>query len=95
MVPPKVDAGGYGLRVPGLVISPYAIKGKIDKQVLSHDAYLRFIEDLFLNRERLDPKQDGRPDPRPTVRETASVLGDLLADFDFNQPPLPKLVLKP
>src|SRR5579875_2499402 len=38
VVPPTVDGGGYGLRVPGLLISPYARRGYIDNQVLSHDA---------------------------------------------------------
>src|SRR4029077_14741140 len=69
VVPPKVDENGYGLRVPGLVISPYAKKGYIDHQTLSFDAYLKFAEDLFLNGQRLAPKTDGRPDPRPDVRE--------------------------
>jgi len=35
------------LRVPGIVISPYAKQGYIDHQVLSHDAYVKFIEDDF------------------------------------------------
>jgi phospholipase C len=91
--PPKVDAGGYGLRVPGLVISPYAKKGFIDHQVLSFDAYLKFIENRFLGGVRLDPKTDGRPDARPFVRENAPGLGDLMNDFDFNQPPRPPLIL--
>jgi phospholipase C len=85
--PPKVDADGYGLRVPGLVISPYAKRGYIDHQVLSFDAYLKFIEDDFLHGQRLDPKTDGRPDPRPDVRERAKILGDLRKDFDFTQAP--------
>ncbi len=93
VVPPKVDENGYGLRVPGLVISPYARQGYIDHQILSFDAYLKFIEDLFLNGQRLDPLTDGRPDPRPTVRENVSILGNLLQDFDFNQAPRPPLVL--
>jgi phospholipase C len=92
-VPPLVDRNGYGLRVPGLVISPYARTGYIDHQILSHDAYAKFIEDDFLGGSRLDPKTDGRPDPRPTVREQASVLGDLQSDFDFAQKPLAPLVL--
>ncbi len=91
--PPQVDGNGYGLRVPGLVISPYARHGYIDHQTLSFDAYLKFIEDLFLDGQRLDPQTDGRPDPRPTVRETVPQLGDLRADFDFSQPPRPPLVL--
>jgi phospholipase C len=78
--------------VPGLVISPYARKGYIDHQILSFDAYLKFIEDDFLHGQRLDPRTDGRPDPRPEVREDASILGDLAKDFDFRQAPRPPLV---
>jgi phospholipase C len=91
--PPQVDQNGYGLRVPGLVISPYARKGFIDHQTLSFDAYVKFIEDDFLNGQRLDPRTDGRPDPRPDVREDSPILGDLTADFDFNQAPRPPMIL--
>jgi len=92
-VPPKVDQNGYGLRVPGLVISPYAKKGFIDHQVLSTDAYLKFIEDDFLGGARLDPSTDGRPDSRPDVREDARVLGNVVKDFDFGQRPQPPFLL--
>jgi phospholipase C len=94
VTPPSVDQNGYGLRVPGLVISPYAKKGYIDHQTLSFDAYLKFIEDDFLNGQRIDPATDGRPDPRPTVRENVPQLGDLTADFDFTQSPRAPLILK-
>jgi phospholipase C len=87
VVPPRVDQNGYGIRVPGIVISPYARRGFIDHQTLSHDAYVKFIEDDFLNGIRIDPKTDGRPDRRPSVRETQPILGDLRADFDFRQTP--------
>jgi len=93
VVPPAVDVNGYGLRVPGLVISPYAKAGFIDHQQLSHDAYLKFIEDDFLGEARLDPATDGRPDKRPDVREEAAGLGDLTNDFNFDQPPRPPLLL--
>lgn len=93
VVPPVVDENGYGLRVPSLVISPYAKQGYIDHQTLSFDAYLKFIEDDFLNSQRIDPRTDGRPDPRPNVREDASILGNLLADFDFSQTPRPPVIL--
>jgi phospholipase C len=93
VVPPVVDRNGYGLRVPGIVISPYAKQGMIDHQILSHDAYNKFIEDDFLGGARLDPSTDGRPDPRPDVRETNPILGNLAFDFDFNQAPRPPLVL--
>jgi phospholipase C len=91
--PRKVDAQGYGLRVPGLVISAYARKGYIDHQTLSQDAYLKFIEDDFLHGARIDPRTDGRPDPRPDVRENAPILGNLANDFDFNQKPRPPRIL--
>jgi len=93
--PPVVDRSGYGLRVPGIVISPYARKGYVDHQTLSHDAYAKFIEDDFLGGRRLDPRTDGRADPRPDVRENATILGDLRADFDFTQRPLPPVILSP
>jgi phospholipase C len=93
VAPPKVDQGGYGIRVPGIVISPWVKEaGLIDKQVLSHDAYLKFIEDVFLGGERLDPASDGRSDPRPTVREKV-LIGDLMNDIDLTRDPLPPLIL--
>ncbi len=93
VVPPKVDELGYGMRVPGIVISPYAKKGYVDHQILSHDAYLKCVEDDFLGGQRLDPKTDGRPDSRPDVRENKKQLGDLVKDFDFSQPPGPPTIL--
>ena len=95
VVPPVVDANGYGLRVPGLVISPYARRGYIDHQILSFDAYAKFIEDDFLGGQRLDPRTDGRPDPRPDVREASPVLGSLVKDFDFTQVPRAPVILPP
>ena len=37
------------------MISPYAKRGYVDHQMLSFDAYLKFIEDDFLRGQRLDP----------------------------------------
>jgi len=91
--PPSVDQNGYGLRVPALVISPYARKGYIDHQTLSFDAYLKFIEDDFLHGQRLNPKNDGRPDRRPDVRESVAILGNLANDFNFNQTPRAPVIL--
>ena len=93
VAPPAVDENGYGLRVPGLVISPFARRDFIDHQTLSFDAYVKFIEDDFLSGQRIDPKTDGRPDSRPDVRENAAQLGDLRADFDFSQTPRPPVIL--
>lgn len=93
--PPKVDSLGYGIRVPGILISPWARGSTIDHQTLSFDAYLKLIEDLFLEGKRLDPDTMSRPDSRPLVREEVPILGDLLRAFDFTQEPLPPLVLDP
>jgi phospholipase C len=92
VVPPAIDQNGLGLRVPGIVISPYAKQGYIDHQTLSHDDYNKFIEDDFLGGQRLDPNTDGRPDPRPDVRE-ALAPGNLTNDFDFSQTPRPPVIL--
>jgi len=94
-VPPRDDINGYGIRVPGIVISPYAKHGYIDHQTLSHDAYVKFIEDDFLGGTRINPRTDGRPDRRPNVRENDQRLGNLVKDFNFNQPPRKPLILPP
>ena len=93
VVPPTADLQGFGLRVPALVISPYARPGFIDHQVASLDAYVKFIEDDFLGGRRIDPRTDGRPDQRPDVRETLPQVGNLALDFDFGQKPLRPFIL--
>jgi hypothetical protein len=62
---------------------------------MSHDVYLRFIEDAFLGGQRLDPRTDGRPDSRLVVRENLKALGNLLNDFDFTQKPRAPMLLPP
>jgi phospholipase C len=82
--------------VPGILISPWADRDlDIDHQTLSFDAYLKLIEDRFLDGQRLDPETDGRPDPRPTVREEVDILGDLAREFDFSQEPIEPVILDP
>ncbi len=110
VLPPNVDAAatptpveGYGLRVPGLTISPYVRPGTIDSNVLSFDSYAEFIEDLFMGGARLNPVTLGNPDNRPDMRDTitsvsflggkAAAVGSLVNEFNFNQAPLPALVL--
>jgi phospholipase C len=85
--PPAEGSLGYGLRVPSIVISPYTKTGYIDHQLLSFDAYTKFIEDNFMGGQRLDPATDGRPDSRPAVAEANPALGDLTNDFDFSKAP--------
>jgi phospholipase C len=93
VAPPVVDNYGYGFRVPGIVISPYARSHYVDHQRLSFDAFTKFIEDDFLAGQRLNPTTDGRPDPRPDVRENAPGLGNLIKDFNFKQRPRRPLLL--
>jgi phospholipase C len=110
VAPPNVDTNnsaypeqGYGLRVPGLMISAWARAGLIDHSLHSFDSYARFVENLFAGSARLDPNQLGNPDNRPDIRDKITKVtfvdghtenvGDLLEDFDFRQKPLPTLVL--
>jgi phospholipase C len=110
VVPPNVDHNdsdtpiqGYGLRVAGLMVSAYAKRGTIDHNLLSLDSYATFIEDLFINGARLDPKALGNPDHRPDIRDALThvtfpsgatePIGKLMDEFDFTQKPLPPLVL--
>ena len=93
--PPRIDQMGLGLRVPALVISPYAKQGYIDHNTYSFDSYLKLIEDRFLGGERLDPETLSRPDPRPVVREEDPIYGDITEAFDFDQEPRDPLILEP
>jgi phospholipase C len=96
-------AQGFGLRVPGLVISPWVKPGLIDHQMLTFANYNKFIEDLFTGGARLDPVALGNPDSRPSIRDavtqvtlmngTKVPIGDLMNDFDFTQQPLAPLIL--
>jgi phospholipase C len=43
--PPKVDASGYGFRVPALLVSPYARRGHVDHTELDQTAGIKFIEE--------------------------------------------------
>jgi phospholipase C len=110
VVPPLIDRNaksaevhGFGLRVPGLVISAWARRGFIDHAVYSVDSYASFIENLFAGGARLDPTALGEPDSRPDIRDelktvtfidgTTAKMGDLANDFDFHQTPIKPLVL--
>jgi len=79
VIPPIVDGLGYGFRVPMIMLGPM-VKPGIDHQLLSSDAELKLIEDIFLGSARID-SNDGRPDSRPDVRENTPGLGDLRLDI--------------
>ncbi|MFI1657250.1 alkaline phosphatase family protein [Streptomyces sp. NPDC020472] len=78
VAPPTAADGPRGLRVPAVLISPYAPAGRVDHQVLDSSSALRFIEDNW----NLEPL-GGR---------VASATG-LAAAFDFSAAPRPPEVL--
>jgi phospholipase C len=80
VAPPQVDALGLGLRVPLLVIAPYARRGYISHSTYSFDSVLKTFEELA-------------DLPPLTARDRAA--HDLLDSFDFSQRPAPPLVLTP
>jgi len=112
VTPPNIDTGagtagpeveGYGLRVPGLMVSAWAKSGMIDDSLYSFDAYATFIENLFAGGARLVPAALGNPDNRPDIRDAltkaqfldgrVAPIGNLMNEFDFTQTPLPPLIL--
>jgi phospholipase C len=93
--PPRIDKMGLGLRVPSIVISPYAKAGYIDHNTYSFDSWLKLIEDRFMDGQRLDPDTMSRPDSRPVVREESEIYDDILDAFDFEQEPREPLILDP
>ncbi len=56
--PPGGAAGRYGLRVPALLVSPYARRGHVDSTLLDTTSILRFIEDNWQLRPL--PQRDAR-----------------------------------
>jgi phospholipase C len=70
--PPRVDAFGYGFRVPALLVSPYAKRGYVDSTTLDFTSMLRFIEDNW----GLEPL---------STRDARSK--SIVSGFDFSQEP--------
>jgi phospholipase C len=78
--PPKVDARGYGFRVPALLVSPYARRGVVDHTVLDYTAMLKFIETNW----QVAPL---------STRDAASP--GLASAFDFAAEPRPAQIVSP
>ena len=76
--PPQVDRDGYGVRVPGLIVSPYARKGFVDSTLYDHTSVLATIEDWW--------------DLEPLASRDANA-NTFANAFDFTQDPRPPLVL--
>ena len=45
--PPQLDAYGPGIRIPMVVVSPYAKPGYVDTTFSDHSSVLKFIETVF------------------------------------------------
>ena len=70
--PPQVDGFGFGIRVPMIVISPYAKEGKISSELGEFSSVLRFIEDNWGLRQLTHRDREATP---------------MLSAFDFDQEP--------
>ena len=84
--PPTVDRYGYGFRVPTLLVSPYARRGKIVHETLDYTSILRFIEDNW----RLAPlsKRDASATSIASAFDfTAGARAPVLVSTDRSVPP--------
>jgi phospholipase C len=77
VAPPQPDFVGRGVRVPGIVISPYARGNYIDSNVYDFGSILKFIEETF-NLPAIGPTSFGYTDAAARSLRTA---------FDFSQSP--------
>ena len=75
--PPQLDFRGLGIRVPCLIISPYAKKGVVMHTQYEYGSILKFIREVFALPPIGSPSQ-GYTDVR------ANSLSD---SFDFTKPP--------
>jgi phospholipase C len=78
VAPPDLDTFGLGPRVPLLVISPYARKGYISPTQYEFSSVLKFIEERF---------------GLPALGTRDANANDISDSFNFNQTPLPPLIL--
>jgi phospholipase C len=92
--PPQVDDFGFGIRVPLLIISPYAKRGYVTHELGEFSSVLRFVEDNFGLSYLTHRDEDATPlmsafdfdqDPRPPdpLPDRTDCLGTA---FDFNRP---------
>jgi phospholipase C/archaellum component FlaF (FlaF/FlaG flagellin family) len=78
--PPLFDQFGPGIRVPLLIISPYARPGYVSHTTYEFSSVLKFIETAY---------------GLPSLRKRDSQASDTTDSFDFNQAPLAPLTLTP
>jgi phospholipase C len=79
--PPQLDYRGLGIRVPCLIISPYAKQGYVSHVQYEYGSILRFIEEVYgLPAGAIGPTSSGYTDGRANSLDDA---------FDFTQNPRP------
>ncbi len=77
--PPQLDYRGLGIRVPCLIISPYAKQGYVSHVQYEYGSILRFIEEVYdLPAGSIGPTSQGYTDGRANSLDDA---------FDFTQQP--------
>ena len=102
LAPPQLDAYGLGIRVPMLVISPYAKRGYVSGQLYEHSSILKFIERRFelpslasINHKfdfstpgtNNDAANGNSTGPAEPPRDGLSQIGDFYEVFDYTQNP--------
>ncbi|HEX3369124.1 MAG TPA: alkaline phosphatase family protein [Candidatus Cybelea sp.] len=75
--PPQLDFRGLGIRIPCLIVSPYAKKGYVSHTQYEFGSILKFIEQAF-SLPPLGATSDGYTDVRAN---------SLIDSFDFRAPP--------
>lgn len=100
--PPQFDAYGAGLRVPTLVVSPYARRGYVASAQYEHSSILRFLETRFklptlasINHQfdQRTPAQNNDAaggnafGPPAPPRDGRADIGDMTEVFDVDQDP--------
>jgi len=78
--PPRVDAYGYGFRVPALMVGPHVREGHIDSTEMDFTSILKFIE-LNWN--------------VPPLSDRDAAANTFMSAFDFESPPRSPVLVSP
>lgn len=103
VAPPVFDAYGAGMRVPTLVVSPYAKPGHVEGTLYEHSSILKFVEYVFglptlasidHRFDKVTPATNNQAAPPGSKygppappRDGLASIGNMLECFDFSQAP--------
>lgn len=102
VAPPQLDAYGPGVRVPMLVVSPYAKRGYVSGHLYEHSSVLKYLERRFglstlasVNHQfdtstpgtNNSAANGGASGPAAAPRDALAQIGDFYEAFDFSQDP--------